>query len=821
MRLFTVILTRLPMALLPLVLLSSCLNDEVENVPVATKGTETAIILEVPGTAEINTRAVGTNADNRIGNFTLFIFDPANDKLTAKVASSTITPETPGAVNGNRWRVNVQVPVGTYNLVAVANVSAASLTTLTPGMTEEEVMERLTFTTPAGTTWPLPSGVTSPIPMWGRLANKDITSGTLIFRMTRALAKINVSVTATARAKFTISSIRYYNYSTIGFVMPDHSDSDICTIAADGTATIKQPTTYGQSVGQQIGENSFLLYSGPSPTGSEDKIYVYEAPHADSIPAEAQWASNKKWINNPCLVIGGKYDGSSAETFYRVDFVERKTGSDDIWHSILRNNLYTVTINNVSGPGYEGADGYKTAYKSAPMNMDASTYVVNEGNNKAGIVTDGPYNLSVSETDIIIARSEVPVTGKTFTVTLKTNYPNGWEAACYTNPECTTKITDGWLQATPTANSGPTAGTSISLILSSDVPGSGYVKFTAGRMWVVVKVSCSIAMDFARSNVVVDNSTTGQPVNNRRLTFAITPEENHTVAAANAQGLIFRFGSLFGLNARNNYWSDATGSASNANVAFRPSEYTARTTWTWSFYQTGTGSSARIHDNTNNIPYCNGSANIATDHFNSVANGWGWPSARYDAPTGRGDICTYISDKAWVSGGNWRVPTQQELKWLWDETHVLSLSGSHGMGYGTYTYVSTTSNTLGHEPMPSGVWVGAGMRADEPLDAYDIKMPPKGVLFVPAGGYRGSPPSQPGVTPSYPGGRYVLGGETGFMWSCTSRAPSWISGGIDGVHALKANAMNNWSRNPGMWNPAASDNEFVRGDAMPIRCIRQ
>lgn len=109
------------------------------------------------------------------------------------------------------------------------------------------------------------------------------------------------------------------------------------------------------------------------------------------------------------------------------------------------------------------------------------------------------------------------------------------------------------------------------------------------------------------------------------------------------------------------------------------------------------------------------------------------------------------------------------------------------------------------------------MRERDPMTSFDVEIPPKGVVFIPAGGYRGAPPGK-GNNP--PAGYYALGGRNSFMWSASSRSHTYDpSSSVSGGHLrYKAHCMNNNEGHPGFWPP--DDSEYVRGDAMPIRCIR-
>lgn len=832
---------RIVSAVVSIVFFASCLNDESKDaLPDNTK--ETIIIVDLPEQTEIETRQVGSKVENKLQSFAVFAFNPNTGTLVSR-SQGTVIGVAPGfTASENKWRVSVQLPAGSYNFMAVVNVPWTELEGIVSG-TEQVIVRQLERNVAAGT-WPLVSNNVTPMPMWGLLKNKTtpLQNGTLEFKMTRMLAKVEVD--ATGVSNFTLTSVRYYNYTTRGFLVPDYSKAGICEIAADGTATIKAPTDYNQPLGKRVGDSEFILYSGSHISGGKsclNSIYVFEAPHVDSFPAEAQWDSKKEWIENPCLVIGGKYAGSSSETFYRVDFIEKKTGQKDVWHSILRNNVYKVSINKVSGPGYEGSDGYKTAYKSAPMNMDVSIYV-NKESDKSGLATDGPYHLSVSDNEFVIARSKAPGTG--FPITVKTNYPHGWKAEIFGDAAGTTKLmgvnidqtinVDSWLSLSgTTSESTATAGSNMTAnLIGGKQVGTAYVKITAGRMSVVVKVMCSIAPDFARSHVVLAMDDNGQYLNfsqngvstgrkDRSLTFAVTETDNVNIPS-NVQGLNFRFGSLLAIASTGSHHDDKFNSTdfTSDKVVFLPPDVTDKT-WTW-----GVSSG---NDTSDNIPYCNGDDSKKADYFDpNHWSSWKDKTKRYQVESngkvtkGIGDICAYISDQGWVQG-KWRMPTAAEVTMLlWTETATKTDGNKRaGVTLGNFSMVTIPSDAkgkAGRTEITSGLWLGTAADSG-PMDLYDAQIPPFGTAFFPAGGYRKSPEGTSSNPPiSKYGGQFREPGKLVTTWSASSNTRDF-----EPVHNnYKAYCITNYTTNS-FYGALKSENpssSWVRGDAMPVRCLK-
>jgi hypothetical protein len=119
------------------------------------------------------------------------------------------------------------------------------------------------------------------------------------------------------------------------------------------------------------------------------------------------------------------------------------------------------------------------------------------------------------------------------------------------------------------------------------------------------------------------------------LKFAVTAEETD-IYPVESQGLFFRWGSLVGLSPVGSY---------DASVAvFRPDGFTRTITDEW-----------------DSVPFLdkdNGKESYQRTYDQFITD---YPTSGYDAASGLGDICRYISDKGWVKG-KWRIPTSIEFE---------------------------------------------------------------------------------------------------------------------------------------------------------------
>ncbi len=306
----------------------------------------------------------------------------------------------------------------------------------------------------------------------------------------------------------------------------------------------------------------------------------------------------------------------------------------------------------------------------------------------ADVDINGPYTLTVEETDITL-----PWEGGTFTLGIETSYST-WNATLSTDATNANAGAPAWLSPTTWNGTSTDVAININYTENKVEQKTAYLHITAGRLTVVTKITqqyLNIVEYFAKSNIVMKPDQT--------LWFATTQEDN-AIVPANAQGLMFKFGSLVGIN------SDAPATDTpfeDTHVVFKPDEYTAPATWIWSI-----------------IPYHTG-YNQTDDEF---ATAYPTGTVGYDAAAAKGDICRYISAKGWVEG-SWRMPTSAEMRQLYNDSNFKS-----GVT-GTWAYQAVTNNSgwYGNGTLTTGWWVGSN-------SSTDMAAPVPGTIFLPAGGYR-------------------------------------------------------------------------------------
>jgi hypothetical protein len=250
------------------------------------------------------------------------------------------------------------------------------------------------------------------------------------------------------------------------------------------------------------------------------------------------------------------------------------------------------------------------------------------------------------------------------------------------------------------------------------------------------------------------------------LTFAETDDDNTkekiitdksgvtwTVPAhgmsANAHGLMFRWGSLVGL------WGRTPSSFTTSDVRFFPANYagSADLSNTGSTAVSGTDLWAIIPYAANNVPVYQ---SLDQDAFMTM-----FPGVGYDARTGRGDICRYISDMGWVTE-SYRMPTAMEWKMLGDETlkapngakiNILAENASSQdlSGESNFTGNSSTGYKHAFTPFIHARVLGAGALlsdniTDEDVSKTDSRLttPTGDRVLLPVGGHRGDTSNQNG-----------------------------------------------------------------------------
>ncbi len=203
--------------------------------------------------------------------------------------------------------------------------------------------------------------------MWAYLSGYDVTSTTDPgLNLARMVAKVDIQLAGLLTPdKFTLEQVRVYNYMKQGSLIPDlstplsasywHNVSN-STLGVGQEPTVVAGTKAAKPTSAaDVGGGEFISYAAPKILDQNKlrgEIYLFES-EAGYAPDDASGA----WIDNTCLVIGGKWNGDGAVSWYRVDFVELNSSTGDKeFIPLLRNNSYTLTIESVKARGEDTAE---------------------------------------------------------------------------------------------------------------------------------------------------------------------------------------------------------------------------------------------------------------------------------------------------------------------------------------------------------------------------------------------------------------------------------------------------------------------------------
>ena len=281
-----------------------------------------------------------------------------------------------------------------------------------------------------------------PIPMWGESDAQPVNKGTRfnscttlaygntgqnrnnegVIHLVRALARVDVGVNfaedpssekAAGDENFKIMSVRVYRYATSMYVAGTQATA---FNFADGRRNAIPHTPEGVTAATNSDPLVFPAKTDEDAKGYVRNIYIPE------ISNHLKDGKDKGRGERICLVVGGEYNKSGKQTYYRVDFMRTKketSGKETVEYlDILRNYRYRFNITKIAGPG---TDTPEEALTTEPVNISWDVLVWDDGDIDK-IVYDGQYYLSVSKDKFDFGRSEGD---EPFTV--RTNWEGGYK----------------------------------------------------------------------------------------------------------------------------------------------------------------------------------------------------------------------------------------------------------------------------------------------------------------------------------------------------------------------------------------------------------
>ena len=387
-----------------------------------------------------STRALTFAQENEIEDINVLVFDN-NDELVDILEGKNVVVTTGDPLLDPKYSAEGTFSViirpsasatDTYNLVVLANAETALMTAYgsldVDDVTDKDYEDVIEALFVAVNSKLYPSG--GIIPMWGESGQIEVKTGTTIdpLELTRAIARIDVGV-GQASYDAVANQWEWDGEDASGEVIPFRLGSvyvikpnDRFVIIPDvAELTAGNPTilTGTNAISMANSKSNFKFDAIAGVTSGSggyltQNIYV---PEADILMGATGKSGDANHSNRMAIIVGGYYDDSTTETFYRLDFVK-----DGDLMNVLRNHLYRFDITAVYGEGYPTVE---TAYDANSFNMDFD--IVDWDSNDMQILFDGTYYVSLqnSRNENLADRTAVVYrnAGSTDWIVFDTNVP--------------------------------------------------------------------------------------------------------------------------------------------------------------------------------------------------------------------------------------------------------------------------------------------------------------------------------------------------------------------------------------------------------------
>lgn len=328
---------------------------------------EVLLKLNVPGAAKpgekSGTRAVNADEEEEIDDLYVLAFKAEADESQDSYAY--YVPAKKGADNAT-WTALLKVKDYDQRFIVIANAQGANgnlvhaINALKPGeKTKAQIKEllKVTLTDTEKTNGFNATGANdhSAFTMCGQTAATKITAGgniDLQVNLYRIMGRIQVyfgDKQGAGVGNFTPTTVRLYNFNDKAQVIPAELGGKVSQTTVPADAVLQKGEASYQVVGNKL----------------EYSVYLFETAQPDAADAD-------KHTKRPCLVVGGKYNGGTADKYYRVDLGTPKAGTGNTeldYLDVLRNHSYEITVTSVSG---EGHDTEQDALESKAANMTAT-----------------------------------------------------------------------------------------------------------------------------------------------------------------------------------------------------------------------------------------------------------------------------------------------------------------------------------------------------------------------------------------------------------------------------------------------------------------
>jgi len=377
-----------------IVLFFSCTRDPDEIMSPGSNSAQVTLSIQVPGLPRESSqnghiaRAMPADEHN-ITEVDVLLFKVTGGDFIGSFTGTNLQIDPSDA---SKRTFTVDITPGTYDLMVLANSSGIiSSAGLAADMTRAEVSEKLTL----GQTGKWDITGSDLFPFWGERQNAVITHGSSIsdIHLNRAVAKIDIAMSAAVAAQFTLQTVAVYHWQNQMALIPDAgkmNGSEVTSATQTGTSLNLLPAT------------GKMTYSGTDIDNGESvtsKIYLNETPNpgVSAFPVM------------PCVVVGGQLEGYTQPRYYRIDLYT--VGQDDArnYCDLLRNHHYTITLSEILTNGSENEED---AYESTVVNIETSVKIWNESDLK-NLIVDGEYWLRVDPAEFELAREAHTATPET------------------------------------------------------------------------------------------------------------------------------------------------------------------------------------------------------------------------------------------------------------------------------------------------------------------------------------------------------------------------------------------------------------------------
>ncbi|MDR1884297.1 MAG: hypothetical protein LBR26_16180 [Prevotella sp.] len=524
--------------------------------------------ITVPGLTPVSTYALGTVDETHVSTVGVLVFKDgpdANDDTYLCYAAVTEPSKIIGTGSTKTFDVDLRAAgnITDAYVMVVANVSVDTTGFAASRPTKETVMrEKMTF--PSSGKWNVTgSSNFTPFPMWGMTASPVSLAGTnsiSSISLIRSVARIDVGLkfpdnvtdgtenAAGLGSTFTLEEVYLYNSLDKGSIAPHSGNYSGTTVTAPSIPT-PAPGTNNSPV------PSYLSSNGTADGFSANKFSctgaIYMAEHAAGTDALS---------DNPCLVIGGKYNGSGTVTYYRLDFVSGNYPGQTFL-SVLRNHRYRFNITGVAGPGYTSAD---LAAAARPVNLTYALSATDEA--LTSYDYNGQYALGVSQDSYTFDKDSKSGNSLKISATFG-------KYSVEINPVTPTNNID-WLTGVTGAGDNVAAFGELTFNVSANSSGgerSAKIVITSGLLTKEVTVVQTNKVGFEVTGIPVTDPTYSSGLGSSKA-WTVTSSYDWCVNVSDSHGIIRTF--------------LAKGTSSTTSFTFTPlaSTYYAKTEATFTFF---------------------------------------------------------------------------------------------------------------------------------------------------------------------------------------------------------------------------------------------